>query len=276
MQIAHEAPLEIMDVIQSQTDYDYCLVHLLEESPRYLDFFTEAKTKGRKIIMDCSLFELGKAFDDEKYYNWLLKIQPDEYIVPDVWQDCDQNIISFQNFTQKFNLSALSGKKIGVLQGNSYEEFEKSCEFMLKNADKVAISFGYDFYTNSQVSESEDSITPVLTNAQKLSEGRKNLFKHLYDKGLFMEEKRMHLLGCGTPTELEYYVRFGFDFVESVDTSHPVMSGFYKKSYAEDPANLIDKVSQKMVDIFNETVTADQLEIIEANIYLFKEICGRR
>ena len=87
MLIAHEAPMKIMPFVQSQTDYDYCLVHLLEESEEYLNFFIKAKKDGRKIIMDCSLFELGTAFDPEKYYFWIKYLQPDEYIVPDVWQD---------------------------------------------------------------------------------------------------------------------------------------------------------------------------------------------
>ena len=265
-----------MDKVQSITDYDYCLVHLLEESSDYLDFFLKAKSNGRKIIMDCSLFELGEAFDSQKYYNWLLKIQPDEYIVPDVWQNCDLNLKSFTNFVEKFDLSALSGKKIGVLQGTSFEEFEKSCKFMVKNADKVAISFGYDFYLNNFSNEIESNFIQDVPRPQKLSLGRKRLFNHLYDNGFLTNDTPVHLLGCGTPHELIYYVRYSFQNVESVDTSHPVMTGYFKKSYIEEPDSFVDKVSQKMVDVFYEDVSDEQFEIIKSNIAYFKDMCTLR
>lgn len=265
MKIAHEAPMDIMDLVQSMTDYDYCLVHLLEESRSYLDFFLEAGKNGRKIIMDCSLFELGVAFDFQKYYNWLLKIQPDEYIVPDVWQDCEENLISFEKFTKDFDLTALRGKKIGVLQGKSYDDFVKAYQFMDKHADKIAISFGYDFYLRGWREEIE-------TKAHAFSRNRFNLINNLLDNSVINTSKPHHLLGCGIPLEFGYYRDERYSFIESLDTSHPVLSGFFKKSY-EDSNSLMTKIPQKMIDIFEEQVTEDQIKIIKLNINFFKNLC---
>lgn len=265
MQIAHEAPMSIMGKVQNLTDYDYCLVHLLEESEDYLNFFLEAKTKRRKIIMDCSLFELGEAFNFEKYYKWLLKIQPDEYIVPDVWQNCEENLHSYEKFSKNFDLNALEGKKIGVLQGKTHEDFEKAYEFMNKHADKIAISFGYDFYLRNW---RED----IGSKARQFSLGRIELINHLLNKNIINRHKPHHLLGCGIPVEFESYTSGKFSFIESLDTSHPVLSGFYKKTY-RDSSDLTSKISQKMIDIFEEDVTEDQFEIIEDNIKIFKTLC---
>ena len=33
--LAHESPISIFDIVQKATDYEYCLVHLLEESEEY-------------------------------------------------------------------------------------------------------------------------------------------------------------------------------------------------------------------------------------------------
>jgi hypothetical protein len=268
MKIAHEAPMEIMDLVQAVTDYDYCLVHLLEESEPYLQYFLDAKQMGRHIIMDCSLFELGEAFDFAKYYKWLLKIQPDEYIVPDVWQDCDQNLESFENFTKNFDLNELIGDKIGVLQGKTHQDFEKAYHFMNDRADKIAISFGYDFYL-------KDWRQNIHSKAQAFSEGRKELIEFLLAKNIINKSKPHHLLGCGVPTEFEYYAQNNFNFIESIDTSHPVLSGFFKKSY-KDKENLNTKIPQKMIDVFNETVTIDQVEVIIENISLFKNLCTHK
>jgi len=265
MQIAHEAPMEIMDLVQSVTDYDYCLVHLLEESKSYLDFFEH---NDRKIIMDCSLFELGEAFNFEKYYKWLLRIQPDEYIVPDVWQNCEENLASYEKFNKDFDLSVLTGKKIGVLQGKCHEDFEKAYHFMNERADKIAISFGYDFYLRNW---RED----IQSKAKSFSDGRISLVRYLLDKGIINQNKPHHLLGCGIPLEFSWYRDNQLSFIESIDTSHPVLSGFYKKSYQFDK-NLQDKIPQKMIDIFDEPVTDDQIEIIKDNIKIFKDLCKQK
>ena len=49
IKIAHEAPLDIFEEVQRFTDYDYALVHLLEENPRYRDTFERAIKKGREV-----------------------------------------------------------------------------------------------------------------------------------------------------------------------------------------------------------------------------------
>lgn len=265
MRIAHEAPRQIMDRVQAVTDYDYCLVHLLEEDPAYLKFFREAKQKGRYVIMDCSLFELGTAFDSEKYYDWILNLQPDEYIVPDVWQDADANIKSFQNFSEKFDLSKLTGLKIGVLQGRTYSDFEKAYQFMDKNADKIAISFGYDFYLENW----QDNIS---SKAQTFSRGRIELIKKLLENNIINVNKPHHLLGCGIPGEFSYYKNNNYDFITSVDTSHPVLSGMFGKSY-HNWNTLIDKVPHKMVDVYENTILREDLNTILNNIFLFRDMC---
>ena len=67
MQVAHEAPLKIMTQVSKMTDYDYGLVHLFEENEEYVDFFN-TRPKGRKMILDNSLYELGKSFDADKFF----------------------------------------------------------------------------------------------------------------------------------------------------------------------------------------------------------------
>ena len=50
IKIAHEAPKSIFNEMQKFTDYDYALVHLLEEDEEYLKLFEEAILKGREVI----------------------------------------------------------------------------------------------------------------------------------------------------------------------------------------------------------------------------------
>ena len=76
IKIAHEAPKSIFEDVQSLTDYDYALVHLLEEDEQYLRQFEKAIKKGREVILDNSIFELEEAFDAEKFAYWVKRIRP--------------------------------------------------------------------------------------------------------------------------------------------------------------------------------------------------------
>jgi hypothetical protein len=276
--VAHEAPFKIMADVQAITDYDYCLVHLLEEDPRYLQFFRDAKDKGRHIIMDCSLFELGHAFDPAKYFYWLKEIQPDEYIIPDVWQDFGANLESYKDFNHKFNLSNLKGKRIGVLQGKTYTELADAYEFMDKEADKIAISFGYDFYLKhidawkytrywDALKDADEEFTRTAIKPTAYAKGRLELVKDLILNGTWNPDKPHHLLGCGIPVEFNMHECY----IESIDTSHPVMTGFYRKSY-EKGENRWSKIHNKMVDVYYQDVDQEQWSFIKNNIEFFKHV----
>lgn len=81
IRIAHETPLCLMPMVQNFTDYDYALVHLFEDkdehfSKKYYQFFEEALKNGREVILDNSLFELEQAFDLERFFEWVYKLQP--------------------------------------------------------------------------------------------------------------------------------------------------------------------------------------------------------
>ena len=71
-------------------DYEYCLPHLMDDNLNlyeYRDHFLQAKKDGRYIIMDNSLHELGEAYGEDRLLYWVNELKPDEFIVPDVWEN---------------------------------------------------------------------------------------------------------------------------------------------------------------------------------------------
>ena len=64
----------------------------MDESEEYKNFFYESKKMGRYIVMDNSLHELGEAYNTERLLYWVDEIKPDEFIVPDVWEDKNASI----------------------------------------------------------------------------------------------------------------------------------------------------------------------------------------
>jgi len=146
MKISHESPLCLLDRSRSYNDYDYALVHLFETEPTYYQFFKDSLAQGRTVLLDNSIFELGTAFDSDRYAHWIKELKPTEYIIPDVLEDTLGTMDNALDWKEKY--SDLPGKKIGVVQGKSYEDLVQCYDYLdnVIGVDKIAISFDYSYY----------------------------------------------------------------------------------------------------------------------------------
>ena len=133
IKIAHEAPKSIFEDVQKFTDYDYALVHLLEEDEEYLRLFERAIKKGREVILDNSIFELEEAFEAEKFAYWVDKIRPEWYIVPDALENSMLTMAQMEKWNNTYK--DLPGKKIGVVQGQTYQSIIDCYKYMDYVAD---------------------------------------------------------------------------------------------------------------------------------------------
>ena len=120
IKVFHEAPFELLYINRDYTDGEYCLPHLLDESEYYRDYFYDAIKQGRYIIMDNSLHELGTAYNTERLMYWINELKPDEFIVPDVWEDKTKSI---QNARLWSTIDLPDGvMKVVVVQAKSISE----------------------------------------------------------------------------------------------------------------------------------------------------------
>jgi len=133
MKFYHESPLQFFESVQNNTDGDYALVHLFEEQPEYLQKFKEAVSKGRNVILDNSIFELGEAFDATRFSYWIDELKPTEYIIPDVLNNGPLTIKNCEEWIKTFNNP---GIKIGVAQGSTLEEFIDELLIVLLKLEK--------------------------------------------------------------------------------------------------------------------------------------------
>ena len=90
VKVSHEVPIQLLSDSKQFNDYDYCLPHLLDEDEEYRQYFYNAKKSGRYIVMDNSLHELGEAYNWKRLRYWIEELQPNEFIVPDVWMNYAQ------------------------------------------------------------------------------------------------------------------------------------------------------------------------------------------
>ena len=267
IKIAHEAPKSIFHQVQARTDYDYALVHLFEEDSEYFKLFQDAVLDGREVILDNSIFELGKAFDPERFVYWINKLKPAWYVVPDVLEDAVGTVASMDTWISVWKPKVTApSKMIGVVQGSSYDEIAKCYQYMDKVAgvDKIAISFDYSYYQKS---------VPHPDKLMSWMLGRVKLISDLLKDGILNTSKPHHLLGCALPGEGIFYPWDQFEFIDSVDTSNPIVHGFKRIAY-RGSLGLNFKSSEKLYTLINSDIDLDQWNVIKFNVREFKRLWG--
>lgn len=257
IKIYHEAPKSIFKEVQQVTDGDYALVHLMEEDPQYLGLFKQAKEDGREIILDNSIFELEEAFDAEKFAGWVLELRPDWYIVPDALEDAKKTCSQMAEWNMKYK--NLPGKKIGVVQGKTYQQIKSCYEYMDKMAgvDMIAISFDYSYYIET-VPHPNKYVSWML--------GRVKLLGDLLRDGVINEDKKHHLLGASLYWEGQFYR--DYNWIYSMDTSNPVVFGIKKGKYN---GLTWDKPSEKLYTLINTPLESIELSAVVENIKTFRK-----
>lgn len=257
----HEAPKSIFNRVQKLTDGDYALVNLFDDE----EYFKQFDPKKRDVILDNGVFELGTAFDSDVFAGWVEKLQPTWYIVPDVLEDGEATVARFMDFIHRYR--KLPGKIIGVAQGKNYKDFVKCYKAIEPYCDKVGISFDCSWYR-----EGIKSDNPWM----QLAGGRLKTLIRMDEECVINRRKPHHLLGISLPQEMKHYNLFQkdgtFRWVDSVDTSNPVVHGLKGIAYTSD--GLFDKESQKLYTMINAEVTPTQMHTIEHNIKQFRRFCN--
>jgi hypothetical protein len=260
VKISHEVPFCLLEKSREFNDYDYCLPHLMDENEEYRNFFYKSKEMGRYIVMDNSLHELGEAYNTERLMYWVNEIKPNEFIVPDVWEDYTASV---RNAKQWSTVELPEGvTKVAVVQAKSLHE-AYLCVQTYKDLGykKIAFSYGAQYYHDLAPHPDKDFGKAI---------GRFMVLSQMCEDKLLSPSDRIHLLGTASPIEFGLYKNI--KCIESIDTSNPIMAGIEKRLYN----NL--GTSPKPIANMNQyqDVSKDSIEteLIEYNVRKFREING--
>ena len=202
---------------------------------------------GRMVILDNSLYELGESFDMEKYTEWILKLRPSHYIIPDTFWNSDATIKQAMKWMSEYGWKIKEEipdiKIIGVAQGSSYQDIKKSYKFLETFCDVIAFTFKFSpemqydpdmnlnqWFENTQVMYpcyeiSGESLSPE----DKQAICRYAVLWRLDQEGVINQSKEHHLLGLQNTTAL--YQTCRFPWVTSIDTSNPIINGYLGNVY---------------------------------------------
>ena len=257
MKVSHEVPRCLLTSSIEFNDYDYCLPHLLDQDEEYLQYFIDARDKGRYVIMDNSLHELGEAYDYDRLRHWVTELQPNEFIVPDVWMNCAQTAAQAKYWRQfKYHKNT---KITAVIQGENKNQ-AYLCANLLHGLGykKLCVSYGATWY-NDFFSHSNVDMGKAL--------GRVRFVQGLLKLDQ-LKDIKFHLLGCAIPQEFGWYDND--PRIETIDTSNPVMAGLEDTLYSGHGLN--KKPKANMNDYFDiDFEKVDYLHIIH-NTTKFREI----
>jgi hypothetical protein len=261
--VSHEVPLCLLEQSKQFNDYDYCLPHLLDQSEEYRNYFIQASQEDRYIIMDNSLHELGTPYSEDRLTYWLDKLVPDEFIVPDHWQDMERTLEDAERWSQK-EFDHAGTTFVAVVQANDLRE-GLECFDTLKNSlgyKKIAISYGASWYN--------DLSTHPDPNYAKMH-GRISFVRTLVDDFLLNEpwqDIKLHLLGCQLPQEFSYYHHL--NCISTIDTSNPILAAIDNMKYENYGLNI--KPKTKIDEAMDIHLYDLDLALVNSNVSLFRKI----
>ena len=264
--VSHESPLKLLEESLKYNDYQYCLVHLMEENEQYRDWFLNVnKLYDADVLLDNSIFELGESFDPEKYVEWLHKINPNFYIIPDVLEDGPATMSKWEHWHGSGYDVGSSALKIGVVQGKDWNDLVECYKFMSQEADYIAISFDYSYYHSTGIG---------YTKLERWCTGRQRFIRQLIEEGIWNWSKPHHLLGCSLAKEFRYYVDKNITNIRSCDTSNPIVAALRGLKYNTDQG-LTTKPSTMLCDLIEADVDVDITDLANYNTKMFKHILRR-
>lgn len=255
---SHEAPISQLDLVSSINDYEYCLVHLLDKHPEYLNHYKLAVADGKDVLLDNSIFELGTAYNAESFAKWIVELKPTYFVVPDKLEDGDTTQAMFEDFLQV----DVPGVRIGVVQGKTYDELSRCYKYMSNKADYIALSFDLSYYEYTGTGN---------TKLQRQCTGRQNLVRQLIADGIWNHNKPHHLLGCSLAKEFKFYINNQIRSIYSCDTSNPIVAAIHGYRY-NGAFGLNFKPQQKLHELIEAKLDATQVEDMMYNLHAFGEI----
>jgi len=261
MRISHESPICLLDESRKFNDYDYALVHLFEEYPKYYEFFQKSVEMGREVLLDNSIFELGVSFSPERFAYWIEQLKPTSYIIPDVLEDMKGTIRSASKWIRTYR--DIKSEKIGVVQGRTVLEIIECYEKLIRlGIERVAIPFDYSLY---------ERIFPHSNKLVSWAFGRVALINYLIEEEIIDYEVEHHLLGCALPLEFSFYRDDRYSFLTSLDTSNPIMMSLDNKDY-EHYIPLLEKPKTKLFELIKCDMTVEQYHLVLKNTKYFRKL----
>jgi hypothetical protein len=259
MKISHEVPLSLLERSLMFNDYQYVLPHLMDKYNEYKVFMLRYRNQENSfIIMDNGLFE-GVTHTTEDLVEKIHLVKPDIFITPDDWNNPHATYKNAKYWMNTLKSQIPSTTKLMVvLQGKSIEEISSLYD--------KCVDLGFKHFAFNHSSETYQRISNHPNKLVNQMMGRIELVNLMKRQGHISDNHYIHLLGASLPQEFIYYK--GIEWINSVDTSSPIINGALGIPYEE--YGLLTKPKNKIEEFFEDSLE-NQIGNIMFNINKFKD-----
>lgn len=208
MKLAIESPVPLLPWITSLTDFDFLLIHLLEEARGYKYFFSGESSfdrRGRTMILDNSENELGTPYDLDAVIVKAKEIGAHYICPPDYHKDSQRTLDSVKEALQRSDLGSL--KILPVVHGSSLDDVQTLMNIYRHQLNLTRVALPYRGWMSKEADTTEMANCRIAT----------------VKKAIFERIDEIHLLGMNTLDELA--TLRSFPIVKSIDTSAPIKYG---------------------------------------------------
>lgn len=268
--ISHEIPKRLFPLHHFINDYPYLLCHLLDPSGKYYDpeyaaFYKKVVGEYSYSILDNSAFELGDSYDTEKLFEIGEEYKPTHLILPDALHNKELTKNRAIEYIKKYGEKS-TPKFIGVVQGDSIEEFVDLYNFYLSIPQVDVIALPFDLYKEEEYLKNSTGKS-VDYKLHRVAALRRLIF----EIGINNIKKPFHLLGCATPNEFTMYPHNFREVIKSVDTSAPIIYGWNKISFDENGVITgFSKPKDKLAENLDIILSDEQIKVIGHNVRQFR------
>ncbi len=230
-------------------DYHFILLHRYIEDDSYRSIVDSCK---KFTILDNSCFELGAALSNSLIAEYVDRIKPDVFVLPDVLGDYKQTINRTREFLEEY--PDLDSNAMAVIQGNSHKEFIDCYKEFDDTGGIGMIGIPFCFNWAWDLEPEEHAMERV------------KLIRAL--EPYINKNRKHHLLGTWHISEFANYK--DYDWVYSVDTSNPIAAGIEGDRYP-----IFHKPKIKFDEFVDYKLTDFDIDDIMYNVKVFKETVKR-
>ncbi len=258
---AHIAPLSVLQkhLFSDSFLYHMALAFEVLHNEKYRSLYQRLSLKGRYIILDNSLWELGHALRTKELINAVKAIGASEVVATDVFRNNDATRKKTQQFIEIIRSSDLPVKIQAVAQGYNEFDWVQCFDWMNTNAEIDTIAL------------------PKVLDDFWHPGGRLGAISFLESSGRVRNNKAYHLLGIWSDPIEVLYIRKKFPWIRSIDSALPIhaaLSHIVLNSELGLHAPEVIGRPHRPKDYFNIVPTISQEENIVQNIRIVAQWCG--
>lgn len=224
IELAIGAPISMMNDLCPKGHIELCFTHLLKaNNTAYKQYYLDAKMKGRFVILDNGIMELGYSMSADDLLSVSAELKPDLVTPPEILNDSYSTLKMTYEFIKVFKTSGLypQTKLFGVAHGATFKDWCSSFQELLLIPQIARIGVPYDIPFDVYTSTEGGS-----NRLKKLVTRRTELCNWIAE---YHPTAPIHLFGLAHPSELPLQAKHSF--IKSIDTSLPVMAAINNIKY---------------------------------------------